>query len=462
MARCLAFISQNKDAAIAYYSNVYKHAPVGCVCKLAVLLLRCLVTALHEQKDDPGMETEEPEYESESLMGLTMRYRVALLQTIGSLIKSVWKELNKKRHTASAELLAVEINSETLKILLYALRDDSTCRLPLCSMVEIFKQIHSEQVKLDTLRNSHIERFCCLHPQTPKREMLDAILCLRAWGESNQMVRLVTESLLTWDANVEGGVDPIVALGVIELTMANRMPDGCVFDSDHNLTANLVRTIEDISKTHYLAKDVPKPAPDSIISRIFKVHMRLMIHLAKGTGTKSHIHSIHAPEDEFVFILDAVRSRVMASSDCKAGKRTRDGADIEDSDFVAAQILLLHCVALAWEFLWTSKLQSEDINPDGDLYSTILQTIEDQISSTQSTAMKCAWLNLGLRFVNQSICRQSHLRAGAASVLAKILGSTAFFSNEVALVRKCAKLCLQVAQAQPNGPLIEVKTLRRF
>ena len=124
VSRCLAFVQKDHQAAAVFYKSVYHHVSVGAVCKLAVLLFRCLSNEVKKETNKEN-ESEEsfPENENENGSKMDIRQKTGILCIMVELLQSVEKQYQSERHKASHDLLTKELQIDSVKGLLKSFND---------------------------------------------------------------------------------------------------------------------------------------------------------------------------------------------------------------------------------------------------------------------------------------------------------------------------------------------------
>ncbi|RLN69382.1 hypothetical protein BBJ29_000209 [Phytophthora kernoviae] len=236
VARCLALVRKNPEAAMVFYANVVENVSVGSVCKLAALLLRCSLNFVsrrlklsQEPKDSEDDNDDDDEEEEE---GFSVVGQVVVLQVIGSLLKSVhMKVMGDSRYSECKTFLREQLNVESLEALLLAYSEDRPYdQEALSSIWRIVGYLGdlSEGVLLDRL----VENLMKMNESSSKKLMVSMVDCLAQWKRLPFLARKLAKYLEQWRKNKfrtetaaskskkskksEVVLNPVVVLGTIE------------------------------------------------------------------------------------------------------------------------------------------------------------------------------------------------------------------------------------------------------
>ncbi|CAH0522262.1 unnamed protein product [Peronospora belbahrii] len=230
VARCLALVRKNPEAAMVFYANVAEHVSAGSVCKLAALMLRCSLNFVsrrlkqpQEFEDDDG-DNDEEEEESFSVVG-----QVVVLEVIGNLLKSVRvKVMSDARYSECKGFLREQLKVESLEALLLAYSEDRTYdQEALSSIWRIIGYLGdlSEPVLLKRLMESLMKMN-----ETSNRKLLESMVdSMVQWEQLPLLVSKLAKFLKQWKKNkfssgtadskrkkTAAALNPVVALGAIE------------------------------------------------------------------------------------------------------------------------------------------------------------------------------------------------------------------------------------------------------
>ncbi|POM66038.1 Condensin-2 complex subunit G2, partial [Phytophthora palmivora] len=237
VARCLALVRKNPEAAMVFYANVVDHVSVGSVCKLAALLLRCSLNFVsrrlkqpqesEENDDDDDDDDDEDEEEGFSVVG-----QVVVLEVIGNLLKSVHvKVMGDARYSECKSFLREQLNVESLEALLLAYSEDRPYdQEALSSIWRIIGYLGdlSEGVLLERL----VENLMKMNENSNRKLLESMVDCMVQWDQLPSLVSKLAKFLDQWrkkkfcsDAagskakkakKSEVALNPVVVLGTIE------------------------------------------------------------------------------------------------------------------------------------------------------------------------------------------------------------------------------------------------------
>ncbi|KAL3674524.1 hypothetical protein V7S43_000472 [Phytophthora oleae] len=232
VARCLALVRKNPEAAMVFYANVVEHVSVGSVCKLAALLLRCSLNFVsrrlkqpQESEDDDDDEDDDDEEEGFSVVG-----QVVVLEVIGNLLKSVHaKVLGDARYAECKTFLREQLNVESLEALLLAYSEDRPYdQEALSSIWRIVGYLGdlSEGNLLERL----VENLMKLDESSNRNLLQSMVDCMVQWDQLPFLASKLAKFLEQWrknkfraatagskpKKNKKAELSPVVVLGTIE------------------------------------------------------------------------------------------------------------------------------------------------------------------------------------------------------------------------------------------------------
>lgn len=216
VARCLALVKKNPEAAMVFYGSVADQVSVGSVCKLAALLLRVSINFVskrlkqpaekqHNTDDDDEDEDEEEEEEGFGILG-----QVVVLEVIGSLLKSVHDQvMTDDRYAECKSFLSVQLSVQSLEALLVAYSEDRPYDQEALSSVWRIVGYLGELTEGSLLE--HLVENLMQMDESSSRKMLESMIdCLSKWGQLPFLVSKLTTLLLHWKENAfTGAADPI-------------------------------------------------------------------------------------------------------------------------------------------------------------------------------------------------------------------------------------------------------------
>ncbi|CAB9497077.1 Condensin-2 complex subunit G2 [Seminavis robusta] len=103
ITRTLTFMSGDQGAALVFFANLADHLPMSAIAKLAVMLLRCLISVVETEKQRAStskrrrlndvQSDSESEEEGESESEVLKASNTALMATIADVIASLWESI---------------------------------------------------------------------------------------------------------------------------------------------------------------------------------------------------------------------------------------------------------------------------------------------------------------------------------------------------------------------------------
>ncbi|GMF20582.1 unnamed protein product [Phytophthora fragariaefolia] len=233
VARCLALVRKNPEAAMVFYANVVEHVSVGSVCKLAALLLRCSLNFVSrrlkqpQESEEDDEDDEDDEEESFSVVG-----QVIVLEVIGNLLKSVHaKVMTDARYSECKTFLREHLNVESLEALLLAYSEDRPYdQEALSSIWRIIGYLGdlSEGVLLERL----VENLMKMNENSSRKLLESMVDCMTQWEQLPFLTSKLAKFLDQWRMNnfradaggpkskkskkKEAALNPVVVLGTIE------------------------------------------------------------------------------------------------------------------------------------------------------------------------------------------------------------------------------------------------------
>ncbi|POM79751.1 Condensin-2 complex subunit G2, partial [Phytophthora palmivora] len=210
VARCLALVRKNPEAAMVFYANVVDHQPQES-----------------EENDDDDDEDDEDEEEGFSVVG-----QVVVLEVIGNLLKSVHvKVMGDARYSECKSFLREQLNVESLEALLLAYSEDRPYdQEALSSIWRIIGYLGdlSEGVLLERL----VENLMKMNENSNRKLLESMVDCMVQWDQLPSLVSKLAKFLDQWrkkkfcsDAagskakkakKSEVALNPVVVLGTIE------------------------------------------------------------------------------------------------------------------------------------------------------------------------------------------------------------------------------------------------------
>ncbi|KAG6975369.1 hypothetical protein JG688_00002440 [Phytophthora aleatoria] len=232
VARCLALVRKNPEAAMVFYANVVEHVSVGSVCKLAALLLRCSLNFVsrrlkqpQESEDDEDEDEVDDEEEGFSVMG-----QVVVLEVIGNLLKSVHvKVLGDARYSECKSFLREQLNVESLEALLIAYSEgrpyDQEALSSIWKIIGYLGDL-SEGVLLERL----VENLMKMNENSNRKLLESMVDCMVQWDQLPFLTSRLEKYLDQWRKNKfrsdaagskskktkKSELNPVVVLGTIE------------------------------------------------------------------------------------------------------------------------------------------------------------------------------------------------------------------------------------------------------
>ncbi|KAG7386769.1 hypothetical protein PHYPSEUDO_015277 [Phytophthora pseudosyringae] len=232
VARCLALVRKNPEAAMVFYANVVEHVSVGSVCKLAALLLRCSLNFVsrrlkppQESEDEDDEDDDDDEEEGFSVVG-----QVVVLEVVGNLLKSVHaKVLGDARYSECKGFLREQLNVESLEALLLAYSEDRpNDQEALSSIWRIIGYLGdlSEGILLERL----VENLMKMNENSNRKLLESMVDCMVQWDQLPFLASKLAKFLDQWRKNKfrsnqagskpkkakKSELNPVVVLGTIE------------------------------------------------------------------------------------------------------------------------------------------------------------------------------------------------------------------------------------------------------
>lgn len=239
VARCLALVKKNPEAAMVFYGNVADQVSVGSVCKLAALLLRVSINFVskrlkqpkekHHNTDDDEDDEDEEEEEGFGILG-----QVVVLEVIGNLLKSVHDQvMTDDRYAECKSFLGEQLSVQSLEALLVAYSEDRPYDQEALSSVWRIIGYLGELTE-GSLLELLVENLMQMD-ESSSRKMLESMIdCLSKWGQLAFLVSKLTTFLFHWkdnaftsssDATAKSkkskktaafNLNPVVVLGAVE------------------------------------------------------------------------------------------------------------------------------------------------------------------------------------------------------------------------------------------------------
>ncbi|KAI9911243.1 hypothetical protein PsorP6_009075 [Peronosclerospora sorghi] len=226
VARCLALVRKNPEAAMVFYANVVEHVSVGSICKLAALLLRCSLNFVSRrlkqpQDDEGGGDEDEEEEEGFSVVG-----QIVVLEVIANLLESVhMKVMRDDRYSECKSFLHEQFSVESLEALLVAYNEDRPYdQEALSSIWRIIGYLGdlSEGVLLERL----VENLMMVNENSNRKLLESMVNCMVQWEQLPFLISKLAKFLDQWRkvkfrSNMTGEeskatLNPIVVLGTTD------------------------------------------------------------------------------------------------------------------------------------------------------------------------------------------------------------------------------------------------------
>lgn len=238
VARCLALIKKNPEAAMVFYGNVADQVSVGSVCKLAALLLRVAINFVSKRLRQPQEKKhgsdldEDDEDEDEEDEGFSIVGQVVVLEVIGNLLKSVHdKVMTDERYSECKTFLGEQLNVQSLEALLVAYSEERPYDQEALSSVWRIIGYLGELTE-GSLLELLVENLMQMN-ENSNRKMLESMVdCLSKWGQLPFLVSKLTTFLAHWkdsafseasakskNKNNAFNLNPVVVLGAVEYTI---------------------------------------------------------------------------------------------------------------------------------------------------------------------------------------------------------------------------------------------------
>ena len=261
MARALALIKKNPEAALVFYSNVVDHTSVGSVCKLAALLCRCALNfvgsrrASAKRTEDSSDEDDDEDAEDESF---SLVAQIVLLEVIGNLLKSVHElVMTDDCYSECKKFLLDHLSADALTKLLEAFSEDKAyhaeARAALWKIVGYLGEL-SEDDFLEHL----VHELMDLGHSSSQKQLHAMVDCLAKWNQLPFLITKIREFLIEWTrqgfqnpvqtSNTPSfGLHPVVALSTIERIIHSPVAE-CPLESLEGLFATLQTSVDALLK----------------------------------------------------------------------------------------------------------------------------------------------------------------------------------------------------------------------
>ncbi|DBA04993.1 TPA: hypothetical protein N0F65_006995 [Lagenidium giganteum] len=199
VARCLALVKKNPEAAMVFYSHVAEHTSVGSVCKLAALLCRCSLNFVSRRvnkssSDDDNSDDDDNEDDE----GFSLTGQIVVLEVMGNLLKGVHKKvMTDERYVECKSFLAEQIDSKSLKALLVAYSEDRPFYADALSSIWRVVGYLGELTEGELLEDL-VEQLMGMS-ETGNKKLLDSMInCLAKWNQLPFLVAKIETYLLEW------------------------------------------------------------------------------------------------------------------------------------------------------------------------------------------------------------------------------------------------------------------------
>lgn len=238
VARCLALLMKDSDAALVFYRHVVIHTSVSSVCKLAALLFQWISNAYpsikhtksssNVQQSDAANKHEQDEND----IVKSSVTRILVLQVIGKLLQSVSIQLQSDtKFQECVSFLQMHFKTDQLLALLKAVErspmESETLEEGICAIWHIIAYIghlSSNNVFLETLLSELIR----INGASSQRVLGGMVECLVQWKQLDVLGDRIDDCLDRWTLDnfspsaqyVDASnlaVNPITSLCLIEL-----------------------------------------------------------------------------------------------------------------------------------------------------------------------------------------------------------------------------------------------------
>uniref|UniRef100_K3WUA7 Uncharacterized protein n=1 Tax=Globisporangium ultimum (strain ATCC 200006 / CBS 805.95 / DAOM BR144) TaxID=431595 RepID=K3WUA7_GLOUD len=204
VARCLALVKKNPEAALAFYGSVAEHASVGSVCKLAALLLRCSLNFVSKRLKEPkgqGDDGDEEDEEDDDEEGFSIVGQVVVLEVISSLLSSVHeKVMTDPRYAECKSFVAEQLSVQSIEALLLAYSEDRPFDQEALSSV--WKIVgYLGELSEDTLLERLVENMMTMDESSSKKLLESLVNCLSQWDQLPFLVSKLVRFLHHWKEN---------------------------------------------------------------------------------------------------------------------------------------------------------------------------------------------------------------------------------------------------------------------
>ncbi|KAG3118690.1 hypothetical protein PI124_g2793 [Phytophthora idaei] len=230
VARCLALVRKNPEAAMVFYANVVEHVSVGSVCKLAALLLRCSLNFVSRRLKQPQESEDDEDEDDDEEEGFSVVGQVVVLEVIGNLLKSVHvKVLGDARYSECKSFLREQLNVESLEALLIAYSEgrpyDQEALSSIWKIIGYLGDL-SEGVLLERL----VENLMKMNENSNRKLLESMVDCMVQWDQLPFLTSRLEKYLDQWRKNKfrsdaagskskktkKSELNPVVVLGMIE------------------------------------------------------------------------------------------------------------------------------------------------------------------------------------------------------------------------------------------------------
>ncbi|KAL4154996.1 hypothetical protein PRNP1_007110 [Phytophthora ramorum] len=227
VARCLALVRKNPEAAMVFYASVVEHVSVGSVCKLAALLLRCSLNFVSRRLKPQESEDDDEDDDDDDEEGFSIVGQVVVLEVIGNLLKSVHvKVMGDARYSECKTFLREQLNVEALEALLLAYSEgrpnDQEALSSIWRIIGYLGDL-SEGVLLERL----VENLMKMNENSSKKLLESMVDCMVQWEQLPFLTSKLAKFLDQWRKSKfrsgmtsskakKTALNPIVVLGTIE------------------------------------------------------------------------------------------------------------------------------------------------------------------------------------------------------------------------------------------------------
>jgi hypothetical protein len=261
VARCLALVKKNPEAAMVFYGHVAENASVGSVCKLAALLCRCSLNFVSKRLKDPQEADDDDEEDEDEDDGFSLVGRIVVLEIMACLLKSVYvKVLNDERYDECRSFLAQQLSSELLQSLLIAYSEDRPFDQEALSA--IWQSVgYLGELSQGPLLERLVGRLMGMNATSSKKLLDSMIDCLTKWHQLPFLVSKIEEVLIQWTADKYA--DPTTGTTKAKPTKKTT--------SEQPLAGYRLHPTVALSAAEYIVQSKTAPCPKHLMDRLMTV-----------------------------------------------------------------------------------------------------------------------------------------------------------------------------------------------